>query len=141
MPLRVGQEVQEVLPGKEVKPSNPMPDSSQAWLAEIAAAYRDAEEEIPFGPLVGQELKPEDLFHLGPMICLKFRGIKTTRRLLHSRSRGCCASIAIKTAAFYLEAALRARHIIPLMAMSKGIDKLLKNAILAKQEFDSIMQE
>ena len=58
-----------------------------------------------------------------------------------SRSRGCCAPIAIKTAAFYLEAALRAIHISPLLAMPKRIGKLLKNAILAKQEFDSIMQE
>ena len=78
--------------GEEVKPSNPMPDSPEAWLDEIAAAYRDGQEAIPFGPLVGQEVKPEDLFHLGPMVCLKFRGIKRTRRLLHKATDAALAS-------------------------------------------------
>jgi hypothetical protein len=52
-----------------------MPQLPEAWLEEIAEAYKDALETIPFGPLVGQEIKPEDLFHLGPRICLKFRGL------------------------------------------------------------------
>jgi hypothetical protein len=59
-----------------------MPDSPQAWLEEIAAAYTDAHEAIPFGPLVVQEVKPEDLFHLGPLVCLKFRGLQRTRERL-----------------------------------------------------------
>ena len=71
-----------MLHGKELNPSTPMPDSPPVWLEEIAAAYRDARDAISFGPLVGQEIKPENLFHLGPAVCLKFRGIKATRRLL-----------------------------------------------------------
>ena len=62
--------------------THPMPGSPQAWLKEIAAAYKDALETVPFGPLVGQEISPKDLFHLGPQVCLKFRGIKPTRKLL-----------------------------------------------------------
>ena len=64
------------------EPTHPIPDSPQAWLEEIAAAYRDAREAIPFGPLVGEKIGPERLFHLGPQVCLKFRGIKPTKKLL-----------------------------------------------------------
>ena len=61
---------------------NKIPDSSEAWLAEIAKAYLDAIETLPFGELVGQEIEPKDLFHLGPPICLKFRGIKSSKKNL-----------------------------------------------------------
>jgi hypothetical protein len=37
---------------------NKIPDSSEAWLAEIAKAYLDAIETLPFGELVGQEIEP-----------------------------------------------------------------------------------
>ena len=75
-----------------MKPSNPMPDSPEAWLGGIAAAYRDGQEAIPFGPLVGQEVKPEDLFHLAPLVCLKFRGIRRARRLLRKATDAALAS-------------------------------------------------
>jgi hypothetical protein len=61
---------------------NKIPPTQQAWLEEIAKAYCDAHETLPFGKFVGQEINPEDLFHLGPAICLKFRGVKNTKRNL-----------------------------------------------------------
>ena len=61
---------------------NKIPCSSEAWLAEIAKAYLDAIETLPFGESVGQEIEPKDLFHLGPPICLKFRGIKSSKKNL-----------------------------------------------------------
>ncbi|MCK9420533.1 MAG: hypothetical protein M0R70_14270 [Nitrospirae bacterium] len=48
---------------KEIKP---LPSESKAWLKEIAAAYLDAEEAIPFGPAAGAVLTKKDLLHLGP---------------------------------------------------------------------------
>ena len=36
----------------------------------------------PFGELIGEKIEPKDLFHLGPAICLKFRGIKSPKRNL-----------------------------------------------------------
>lgn len=63
------------------QPKHPMPDSPRAWLEEIAAAYKDAREAIPFGALVGQDIKPDDLFHMAPVICLKFRGLRATGKL------------------------------------------------------------
>jgi hypothetical protein len=61
---------------------NKIPSTQQAWLEEIAKAYCNAYETLPFGKFVGQEINPADLFHLGPAICLKFRGIKNTKRNL-----------------------------------------------------------
>ena len=58
-----------------------MPDSPRAWLEEIAKAYKDARETIPFGALAGEDITPDDLFHMAPVICLKFRGLRLTRRL------------------------------------------------------------
>ena len=59
-----------------------MPTAPNAWLKEIARAYQDAVETIPFGKFVGREIKNDDLFHLAPHICLKFRGIKNTKKNL-----------------------------------------------------------
>jgi len=50
------------------------------WIADIVFAYRDAAEAIPFGPAVGAELTENELFHLAPLVCLKRRGIKRTRK-------------------------------------------------------------
>jgi hypothetical protein len=35
---------------------NKIPDSSEAWLAEITKAYLDAIETLPFGELVGGDI-------------------------------------------------------------------------------------
>ena len=57
-------------------PLNPKPSRLEEWLNEIALAYRDACETIPFGELVGRTVREKDLFHFSPFICLKFRGLK-----------------------------------------------------------------
>jgi len=56
-----------------------MPSTPKGWLVEISKAYLDAFDIIPFGKFDGQKIKPEDLFHLGLSVCLKFRGMKQTR--------------------------------------------------------------
>lgn len=45
-------------------------------------AYKDAYEVIAFGPLIGEEIKPEELFSIASNICLKFRGITPSKKLL-----------------------------------------------------------
>ncbi len=52
-----------------------LPTTAGAWLEEIRAAYEDARETIPFGPIVGQEFGEQELFHLAPAVALKFRGL------------------------------------------------------------------
>lgn len=72
--------------------TKPTPDAPNAWLEEIAAAYKDAAGAIPFGPLVGHDVKPEDLFTVAPLICLKFRGLGSDRKLRKKATEGALSS-------------------------------------------------
>ena len=53
----------------------PLPSEPVAWLREIASAYLDARETIPFGELIGLTIDEDTLFHLAPSVCLKMRGL------------------------------------------------------------------
>jgi hypothetical protein len=56
----------------------PLPKTPAEWLHEIVVAMADARETIPFGNMIGHRMTEADLFHLAPVICLKFRGRKVT---------------------------------------------------------------
>ena len=58
----------------------PQPRTPAAWLKEIKLAIADAAEAAPLGPLVGTEDMDANLFHLAPLVCLKFRGRKLKGR-------------------------------------------------------------
>ena len=58
-------------------------------------AYLDAFEAIPFGKFVGQKIKPKDLFHLGPEVCLKFRGIRKTKSNLKKATDAALTSYVV----------------------------------------------
>ena len=119
-----------------MKPSNRMPDSPEAWLDEIAAAYRDGQEAIPFGPLVGQEVKPEDLFHLAPLVCLKFRGIKRTRRLLQKATEAALASyVATKERIPEVLAVPQLAFAFAYLASHFGLDLLDEPQVEATMEY------
>ncbi len=75
-----------------MKIANPIPSTPDAWLQEIALAYLDAAETKPFGPLTGQSITDEDLFHLAPAICIKFRGIKQTKKILEQVTEAALSS-------------------------------------------------
>ena len=75
-----------------MKPPNPMPATSSAWLAEIAAAFLDAREAIPFGPLVGLPFGVAELFHLAPVTALKCRGIQSSGRALRRATEAALTS-------------------------------------------------
>ena len=57
----------------------PIPKTPKKWLTEIAAAYRDAHETLPFMPLVDVEPNEAQLFHLAPHVAIKFRGLPRSR--------------------------------------------------------------
>ncbi len=63
------------------KKIRPLPATPTAWLKEIVAAYLDAEEAIPFGPMAGVTITKKDLFHLAPAVCLKFRGLEQKKNI------------------------------------------------------------
>ena len=52
----------------------PLPTTPARWLQEIREAIADAKKTKPFGWLVGHWITNARLFHLAPLVCLKFRG-------------------------------------------------------------------
>ena len=60
--------------------NRPLPRTPAQWLKEIKLAIVDAADAEPFGPLVGTEITDANLFHLAPLVCLKFRGKKLKGR-------------------------------------------------------------
>ena len=52
-----------------------LPEQPDEWLAEIRLAIADAREKGPFGELIGQPITDANLFHLAPLVCMKYRGI------------------------------------------------------------------
>ena len=65
-----------------MKDENKIPNSPQDWLNEIVQAYQDAYETLSVGKLTGTKITQEDLFQLGPAVCLKFRGIEKSEENL-----------------------------------------------------------
>src|SRR3954454_13322858 len=53
-----------------------LPRTPEGWLLEIRLAIKDAREAEPFGTLTGERITDANLFHLAPLVCLKFRGRK-----------------------------------------------------------------
>lgn len=75
-----------------MKIKKPIPKSPLAWLHEIAEAYLDAAEAIPFGKAAGQEFDESELYHLAPAVCLKFRGLKRSRKNLNKATKAALTS-------------------------------------------------
>jgi hypothetical protein len=51
------------------------PTTPDEWLDEIRLAIADAREAEPIGELIGQPITDANLFHLAPLVCMKFRGL------------------------------------------------------------------
>jgi hypothetical protein len=51
------------------------PTTPDEWLDEIRLAIAEAKTTKPFGLLVGQWITDGNLFHLAPLVCMKFRGL------------------------------------------------------------------
>ena len=53
----------------------PLPNTPTEWRSEIASAYADAFETLPFMSLVDVVPDESVLFHLAPRVAIKFRGL------------------------------------------------------------------
>ncbi len=51
------------------------PTTPDEWLDEIRLAIADARKTRPFGWLTGKRITDANLFHLAPLVCMKFRGL------------------------------------------------------------------
>ena len=58
---------------------HPLPRNPTEWLTEIADAYADAYGALPFMPLVGKKPDEGVLFHIAPLVAIKFRGLAACR--------------------------------------------------------------
>jgi hypothetical protein len=58
----------------------PIPRSVSDWFDEITLAIADARGREPFATITGQRITDANLFHLAPVVCLKFRGRKLVGR-------------------------------------------------------------
>lgn len=56
-----------------------LPRGRDGWLAEIAHAWADACESLPFMPLTGAVPRHSQLFHLAPLIAVKLRGLPASQ--------------------------------------------------------------
>ncbi|MDP2824490.1 MAG: hypothetical protein Q8O52_17645 [Sulfuritalea sp.] len=54
---------------------HPLPRTPAEWLNEIADAYADAHEALPYMQSEGIEPDESLLFHMAPRVALKFRGL------------------------------------------------------------------
>jgi hypothetical protein len=61
----------------------PIPKTPEAWLAEIAAAFRDAHETTPFFSLTGVRAAETVL-----SVCIRFGGISGNQRLFLRGNKG-----------------------------------------------------
>lgn len=75
-----------------MKAKSPVPESLEGWVVEIAAAYLDASEAIPFGPAVDARFGEAELFHLAPAVALKMRGLPRSDRKLARATEAALAS-------------------------------------------------
>ena len=57
-----------------------LPRTPEGWLLEIRLAIKDARETEPFSMLTDERVTDANLFHLAPLVCLKFRGRKLAGR-------------------------------------------------------------
>ena len=53
---------------------HPLPETPPDWLAEIRLAIADARKTKPFGWMMLHRITDANLFHLAPLVSLKFRG-------------------------------------------------------------------
>lgn len=61
------------------------PATPGEWLDEIKLAIADARESKPFGLLAGRRITDANLFHLSPLVCMKFRGLDFQDEKLRTR--------------------------------------------------------
>ena len=88
-----------------IKYNNSIPNTPEEWLKEITLAYADAKETIPVSEMAGVDMTEDDLYHLAPATCLKFRGIKNTKKLLKQATESALSSL-VATASFYKDVLL-----------------------------------
>jgi len=95
--------------------ARPLPSTPDQWLKEIVLAWKDARETKPFARLTGTKLADADLFHLAPVVCLKFRGRKLTGKEADRVTKGALANYVANTGP---DAAVQGLETMPQLAFA-----------------------
>ena len=77
--------------------ARPLPESPDQWLAEIRLAWKDSRETKSFAHMTGTNVADADLFHLAPLVCLKFRGRESTGKEADKVTKGALANYVVNT--------------------------------------------
>jgi hypothetical protein len=72
--------------------ARPVPKSPTEWLKEVHLAMEEARETKSLAALMGMKVIEEDLFHLAPLVCLKFRGRKLKKKEQDKGVKGALAN-------------------------------------------------
>lgn len=92
------------------------PTTPDQWFDEIRLAIADARESRPFGLLTGHRITDANLFHVSPLVCLKFRGLDFRDEELRMRvTEGALANYVANTDPDGIDHGLEQR---PLMAFA-----------------------
>ena len=75
----------------------PLPQSLNQWLLEIHLAWEDAVEAKPFARMTGSNLSDATMFHLAPIVCLKFRGQELTGKEADKTTKSVLANYILNT--------------------------------------------
>ena len=114
-----------------------LPRTPGQWLKEIKLAIADAAETAPFGPLVGTEITAVNLFHLAPLVCLKFRGRKLKGREAERVTKVALANYVVNSDPEGIDHGLEQR---PLMAFTLCyVAAHLALDLLDEQQAESIL--
>jgi hypothetical protein len=119
-----------------MKPKNPVPNTLQKWLTEIATAYIDALETLPFAKVMGHKASEKDLFHLAPPVCLKLRGLPRTKKL-ETRAKEAALSTYVATESHNPEVFANPHIAFALayLASHYGLDLLTENEVAETMDF------
>src|SRR3954447_1026140 len=83
--------------GADTSMKRPLPRTPAQWLEEIRSAIADACDAKPFGRTVGEPITDANLFHLAPLVCLKFRGRKLTGREANRVTKVALANLVVNS--------------------------------------------
>jgi hypothetical protein len=84
-------------PRRAKEMARPLPKTPDQWLKEVLLALKDAKQAKPFAWLTGARLNDADLFHLAPLVCLKFRGRKLAGEEADRVTKGALANYVVNT--------------------------------------------
>ena len=80
-----------------IEMARPLPETPDQWLKETLLAWNNAREVKRFARLTGTKITDADLFHLAPLVCLKFRGRNLTGKEAKKVTKGALANYILNT--------------------------------------------